>query len=64
MVLLAFLSLLSVVLVLAYAKGSSNARPRGRFARSMVWDVVPSAPARAPRLRERVLGAARSIGIL
>jgi hypothetical protein len=64
MTLLLFLSAFSLVLLLAYAKGASNARPRGRFARSLVWDVLPSTPARRIRVRERLVSAARSIGIL
>jgi hypothetical protein len=59
---IAFLVLFSLAIVLARAKATSAARPRGRFARSVVWDFTPPLP--EPRVRRRALGLARSLGLL
>jgi hypothetical protein len=62
MVAFAFLGLFGLALALAYAKSEGNARPRGRFAPSVAWDLTPPLP--APRVRQRALSYARSLGLL
>ena len=63
MVAVAFVGLLALALAIAYAKTGSSARPRGRFARSVEWDLTPPLPARQ-RVRQRALSYARSLGLL
>ena len=65
MVAVGFVGLLGLVLGLAYAKKDSNARPRGRFARSVEWDLTPPLPASSRQyVRQRALRYARSLGLL
>jgi hypothetical protein len=62
MLLISSLSLIALALALAYAKGTSTVtRPRGRFAPSIPWNVVPPVPAAAPRVRRRAVALARSL---
>jgi hypothetical protein len=62
MVAIAFSALLGLALALAYARGTSTARPRGRFAPALAWQVLPALP--APRIRRHALAMARSVGLL
>lgn len=57
-----FLGLFVLALALAWAKGVSDAPPRGRFARQVEWSLLPERT--APRVRQRALALARSVGLL